>query len=618
MNCPRWGDFPIAVVLGGSILILGVCASLSVPSLGQSPSDGAPQTVSTTASAPQSHVKSDSPEMTTHESSVPFQVRTNLVPVRVVVHDSQGRTVAHLTREDFRVLEDGKPQTISTFLVDTPAGLAKQAVRPESGEETATGLQLPTRFVALLFDDAHLKMEDVVQVRIATNRYIDTSISPTDRVAVFTVSRHSEMDFTDDRAKMHDALLHVLPQPVSGFGSPSDPVGGPDCPPMDYYEADLIANKNDQGALNLAAQDVMYCQPMPPPSASQAQQTVLAGQLKQAQEIAQAMALQVYSSGDTATQYSFRRLEEVVRRIAALPGQRIIVLISPGFIYPSHEYDLSRIIDRAAHSSVFINTLDARGVYAAANQGDASKANNRGNPALAAFSFAYRSQAQAAQGLLLSGLADGTGGFAFHDNNDFNAGLRMTAGAPGVSYLLGFVPQNFKNDGKFHKLKVVVSAKGSYTVQARQGYFAPMRSATPEEAAKQEIEDALYSQEELNGLPIRMKTQFYKSGPLDAKLSVLTHVDIARVQFRKAEDRNQDDLTVVTGLFDRNGNFISASQETVEFHLRDATLARLSRTGITLRLHLDVKPGGYLVRLVVRDSNAAVLSAQNGVVEIPF
>jgi hypothetical protein len=52
--------------------------------------------------------------------------------------------------------------------------------------------------------------------------------------------------------------------------------------------------------------------------------------------------------------------------------------------------------------------------------------------------------------------------------------------------------------------------------------------------------------------------------------------------------------------------------------LRDTTLERLSHTGVTVKTSFDVKPGGYLVRLVVRDSQAAQLSAENGVVEIPY
>jgi hypothetical protein len=104
---------------------------------------------------------------------------------------------------------------------------------------------------------------------------------------------------------------------------------------------------------------------------------------------------------------------------------------------------------------------------------------------------------------------------------------------------------------------------------------------------------------------------------MDAKLSVLTRVDVNHVRFEKTDGRNRDQLTVVAALFDRNGNFITGNQEVVDLHLKDATLEKLSHTGMTVKMGFDVKPGGYIVRLVVRDSKASVLSAKNGVIEIP-
>lgn len=135
---------------------------------------------------------------------------------------------------------------------------------------------------------------------------------------------------------------------------------------------------------------------------------------------------------------------------------------------------------------------------------------------------------------------------------------------------------------------------------------------------KQEIEEAVMSQEEQHGLPVQLHTQFYKVDAMDAKLAVLTHVDVGGIRFDKVDGRNNNNLTVVAALFDRNGNFVTASEKIVEMRLRDATLERLSHTGFTVRTNFDVKPGGYLVRLVVRDSQASQVSAQNGVVEIPY
>src|SRR5271166_6462285 len=60
-----------------------------------------------------------SQEMNTRDSPIPFSVRVNLVPVRVVVRDAQGHTVPNLREDDFKVFEDHKPQLISHFSVET-------------------------------------------------------------------------------------------------------------------------------------------------------------------------------------------------------------------------------------------------------------------------------------------------------------------------------------------------------------------------------------------------------------------------------------------------------------------------------------------------------------------
>ena len=193
----------------------------------------------------------------------------------------------------------------------------------------------------------------------------------------------------------------------------------------------------------------------------------------------------------------------------------------------------------------------------------------------------------------------------------------LTAAEPAVSYLLAFVPADLKNDGKFHTVNIKMLTKEKYTVQARRGFFAPKHGKTPDELAKQDIEDAVFSQEEQQGLPVQLNLQYFKVDDVNAKLAVLTHVDLNQIRFDRADDRNSDNLTIVAALFDRNGNFIKADQKTLEMHLKDATLEKLHRSGLTVKTNFDVKPGGYMVRLVVRDSKDAQIASRNGVVDIP-
>jgi hypothetical protein len=196
--------------------------------------------------------------------------------------------------------------------------------------------------------------------------------------------------------------------------------------------------------------------------------------------------------------------------------------------------------------------------------------------------------------------------------------MREAGAAPAISYLLGFSPQNLKIDGRFHALKVALTSKEKFDVQARHGYFAPKTVADPAEATKQEMQEALFSQEEIRDLPVELQTQFFKKDEAQARLAVLTHFDVKNIRFQKLKGRNNDQLTIVTGIFDENGNFVTGLSKVVEMNLLDTTYTRLSRSGFTVKTSFDVKPGTYLVRLVVRDAVGAQMAARNGAVVIPY
>jgi VWFA-related protein len=557
--------------------------------------------------------------MTSEESSVPLRVMVNLVPVRVIVRDAKGKAVTTLHKDDFQLFQDGKPQLISNFSVVLPSPATAAAAADNSASAAgkppapaASGFVPPSRFVALLFDDAHLNIQDAMQARIAATKYVDASLGPTDRAAVFTISGQFQMDFTDDRAKLHASLISIQPRPVTAAAEVTDT----DCPPMDVIEADAIQNRNDSQAIGIATQDALNC------ANNLSNNPVTGGptpgQIQQAQALVMAVALRKEQEAEEQTEAVFRRVREIIGRMSALPGQRNVVLISPGFIYVNREVEYSDLIDRAIRQNVFVNTLDARGLYTSNIGPDISQATNDPNPAYAGNRTSWRLDGQQRQTETLLSFAADTGGWAFHNNNDLGQGLREVASAPDAYYYLAYVPSNLKFDGHFHSLKVTLAGKEKYSIQARRGYYAPQHGETPEEVARRDIDDAIFSQEERHGLPIGLQTQYYKTDAADAKLSVLAHVDLARVHFEKSGGRNVDDLTVVAAVFDRDGNFLSGEQRVLSMKLRDETFQKLAHSGVTVRTSFDLKPGDYVVRLVVRDSNAALLSAENGVVEIPY
>jgi hypothetical protein len=182
---------------------------------------------------------------------------------------------------------------------------------------------------------------------------------------------------------------------------------------------------------------------------------------------------------------------------------------------------------------------------------------------------------------------------------------------------LGFYPTDLKPDGKFHDIKVTLANGKGLSVQARKGYWAPSHLEDAAATATREIGEAVFARDELRDVPIDIHTQFYKTGADDAKVKVTTHLDIRQLPLRKQDDRNNDDVTLVCALFDRNGNYVKGTQKVVELRLKDESLERRRNLGITVNSDLDVKAGAYMIRVVVRDAEGKQMAATNGVVEIP-
>ncbi len=592
----------ILIVFACCLSLSGNRVSAQTPAPPTPPQDAPAKTDST----PSPPAASQNEEVSSHETPTTFKVRVNLVLVRVVVRDSRGKLISDLKKEDFQLYDNRKLQTISSFSVETPerrtasAAASPAAAGSSSSADAAGGkaVVLPQRFVSMVFDDVHLSFEDAVFVRDSATRFFG-ALAASDRVSLNTTSGQLTHEFTDDHEKLARALLGIVPRSLANQGFH-------DCPDVSYYQADLIINKSDQQAFAVATEEALQC-------AFNGDTRMIAA----AQGLAQSAAARMAAQGDNETQYAYRHLEDSVRRLANMPGQRVLVLVSPGFIPSTLQSEASEMVDRATRANIVINTIDARGLYAPDLGGDIADPPHD-TVRTAGFKSSYRVAAQFAQQDVLAQLADGTGGKFFHNRNDVDEAMREAGAAPAISYLLGFSPQNLKIDGRFHTLKVALTSKEKFDIQARHGYFAPKTLTDPAEATKLEMQEALFSQEEIRDLPVELQTQFFKKDEAQARLAVLTRFDVKGIHFRKVQGRNNDQLTIVTGIFDENGNFVTALSKIVEMNLLDTTYSRLSRSGFTVKTSFDVKPGTYLVRLVVRDAVGAQMAARNGAVVIPY
>lgn len=551
--------------------------------------------------------------MTTHDAAPTFSAGVNLVLVPVVVRDASGKAIGTLHKEDFQLYDKGKLQFISKFSVETPAApliVPNNTTEIDAeGNTKATNVAQParaaaTRFVAWLFDDVHVSQSDLMQARLAADKQLIQGLEPGTRAAIYTTSGQVTLDFTDDKEMLHQTMARIFPVPTLGAG-PAD------CPDISFYQADLIVNQNDSQALAVGDGEYLVCNP--PPAGEPA-----AAALQQAEPFVRAAAFRALNIGDHDTRQGLAMLKNVVRRMAVLPGSRSIVMISPGFYLTiDHRGEETDLIDRAIRANVTISSLDARRLYVLIPGGDASTPAGLGvAPGL---KTQYEQSSASANADVMAELADATGGKFFHNRNDLGEGLKQIAAQPEFIYILGFTPQSLKLDGSFHALKVTLTKPkpAGYELQARRGYFVQRHATDPAEQAKQEIEEAFFSRDELRDIPLDLHTQYFKTSEYKARLTIMARVDLRHLKYVKADGRNVDKLTVVGGVFDRNGNYVSGSEKVLDMHLKDQTLATMPEAGITVKTTLDIASGSYIVRLVVRDSEGQLMSAQNSAVEIP-
>ncbi len=532
-------------------------------------------------------------EVTSRTEPITFKTGAKEVIVRVVVRDGKGSAIGNLTRNDFQVFDKNAPQKIVSFRLETPAARTAGGEKPEAEAAKPLGTIIPDHYIAYLFDDIHIEFGDLARVREAALKHMLATLRPGDRAAVYTTSGQAVQDFTDDPNLLRNALNKIVPRPMSHEG-PSQ------CPWMSYYMADLIVTHDDQSALNVAARDVMNCEGL---TAVYLQQALIEAKMK---------AHTTLSEGNTATRMAVLALRNIVQRMSTAPGQRILVLASPGFLVTEdHRSDLQAAIERAVRSNVIVSTLDVQGLWTEPDNQAANGA--RSNQQVRQ----YMRDTQQSDRDVLSQIADGTGGAFFHNNNDLAEGFRRTAATPEYSYVIAFSPQNLKSDGSYHPLKVTLADAKGLTVTARRGYFAPSKVTDLADAARQEIEDAIFSREELSGIPFDLHTEYFKTSGDSASIAVLTRVHVRTLSYKKADGMNKDDVTVVAAIFDHNGQYVTSEEKLLELHMHDSFLKTVAQSGIVVRSDFEIKPGDYLVRVVVRDKEGQLLSARNGTVEIP-
>jgi hypothetical protein len=210
-------------------------------------------------------------------------------------------------------------------------------------------------------------------------------------------------------------------------------------------------------------------------------------------------------------------------------------------------------------------------------------------------------------------LAASTGGLFFHNNNDLDLGFRELGFLPEYFYSLAFVPPGTP-DGKYHPLKVRLKQNRGYEVQARPGYFAAVNAADAQ-PAERKIDLEMLAADTLDEVPLTFSTEPATTPPGQPGVHVVLHLGIDRLQLLNRSGMHTEQLTVIAGLFDDAGNFVTGKECEIDFKMKDDTYKKLS-PGTSAGLTLNAPPGKYRFRGVVREANQGKISAASQPVEV--
>jgi VWFA-related protein len=531
---------------------------------------------------------------------VTLRTEVDLVEVPVVVRDGQHRAVAGLTKDDFEIYDAGKKQAITAFSVQRftspmdAGGGAKAALFPAAAADAAGPKgETRSRFVALCFDDLNIDAAALKPAKAAAERFVKTGLAPGDRVAVVTTAQPRDAEFTGDVPGLVERIANV----TSNRRFSED--ASPQCPRIRPYEAYLIVNHLDNQVLEAKVAEYQAC----------------GGRVPRPQDTVTSMAQGVWQYALMNSRNTLRVVDGLVAGMAKLPGERMILLTSAGFLTGDLEADEDLLMAKALHAEVVIDTLDARGLYTVSPGDDASDSPPPGRVPRRAQIVEAQSpgRQEEAKDDGMAALAAGTGGTFYHNSNDLVRGFRELGMAPETMYVLGFAPSGGAANGRFHSLKVRLAAGKRYSLQARLGYTASSPNAAARLSPPSRLDSEVTASDTIADLPAEFK---WEQRPGPPGITMVAHLDIARLHFETRQSRRHQKLTLVGVLLDARGGVVTGKRSELDLNFTEATFAQLAKTGVLVSLTIPAPPGSYSVRALVEDALESKLTAAGGAVEI--
>lgn len=525
-------------------------------------------------------------------------IDVNVVNVDVYVTDKKGRRVTGLTRDDFQLLEDGQPITVTNFY-------AVEDGRPTTGSDVAPAppeedreprlsvrpqrVKVPEEqrlHLILYFDNLFLKPFNRNKVVNQVRQFLHANVTADDRVMLVTFDRslHVRHPFTSDMRAISDAMIEI--ETLSGFAVQGD----------------------------TARRDVLR-------------------RFETAETVYEAEAfVDLYAKSlhfDVTT--TIRHLKQMVSSLAGLPGRKAVLHVSDGIPMTAAE-DLyfmldDRFQDDAAGVSLRANQYNVRRSFreltasANANRVTFYTVEAAGLRAHSTVSAAYggsvtkdglvggsRAEADfiraASNQETLMMMAHDTGGLATISTNNFDGAFERMAADFQTYYSLGYSSAH-SGDGRYHDIEVKVKGRKDLKVRHRTGY----RDKTPEvQLSEGTLAALLYG---LDSNPMGIELSFSKVRFDDKDhylLPIEVRVPLGKTTLIPQTEIHQGRLRFSVAVIDDDGRMSPVEQTPVPLAIPDAQIETARTQYYVYSAELKMRRGRQSVAVGVRDELAAETS----------
>jgi VWFA-related protein len=533
-------------------------------------------------------------------SELKFSARTELVLIPALVTDKSGNHITGLKKEDFTVLENGKEKTIATFeeiASDTHRMSRPKNPSPSEFSNFLAGGAPNRRITLMVLDLLNTRFTDQARARQDLLKYLTESVDQREPTALYTLTRsgiHVIHDFTSDPRVLVAALHKIKGDVFQMVDSPED------------LES-ITGTASPDGSAGLDASSVQ--------SETQKLQTMLEDSELNFQSFEQRLAIT----------YTLEAMQQLAQALAGFPGRKSLIWAGGGFPFsvsdntmqlaPAGRDSLSDVLPLYEHTWQLLNDaqislypVDVKGlqvvVMPSASVGNPGKNYAR--------NMSWR---QLDTQSTLQTFAAMTGGRAYYNSNDLVKGFHDAVSDSAEYYMLGYYLDRAQTKSGWRKLAVKVKRE-HVEVRARSGFFVTNATVDPEASRNQDISSALQSPLDFTSLALVVRWEKIEPAKEPGKKHVNYAMHLAPDAALVGEaDNNHLALEFVALAKTPEGKAVDRPVgQKIDSHLTADKVSVVRQQGVAYSGALDLVPGEYTVRFVVRDD----VSGRMGSVAAPL